>query len=105
MSHRFLVAAWSTGMIFWCVLCAVGWTVATRGDYARLAAARACYPTDAKLQSASAQCAGVKPSDIPLYKAAIDRKAAISRLGATFGCMVLAISLIVTRRAGTRNPA
>jgi hypothetical protein len=105
MRHRFLVAVWSTAMIFWCVLCAVGWTVATRGDYARLAAARACYPTEAKLQNVSAQCAGIKPSDIPLYRAAVDRKATISRLGAAFGCMVLVISLIVTRRAGTRNPA
>lgn len=93
-----LIALWSTGIIVWCALCAVWWSVGTHEDYARLAAARACFPAVGQPQTAVAQCAGVKPEDIVYYTAAIDRKARISRLGAAFGAMVLAISLIVTRR-------
>jgi hypothetical protein len=51
-------------MILWCVLCAFGWTVATRSDYSRLAAVRACYPTGGQAQAAITQCADVKPSDV-----------------------------------------
>ena len=98
MSRRILIAVWSTAMILWCVLCVVWWTVGTHEDYARLAVARACYPAGSQPQRAAAQCAGVKPEDIVFYKASIDRKAAISRLGAAFGCMVLAMSIVVTRR-------
>jgi hypothetical protein len=93
--HRMRIAVWSTGIIFWCVFCAVWLSVGTHEDYARLAAARACYPA---VGQSAAQCAGVKPEDIVYYKAAIDRKARISRLGAAFGALVVVISLIITRR-------
>jgi hypothetical protein len=102
MSPRGLVAAWSTAIIIWCVTCAGGWVVATREDYARLAAARACYSTDSQSQSPSSQCANIKPSDQLLYQAAIDRKAAISRVTASLGSMVLIILVIVMRRPGTQ---
>jgi hypothetical protein len=62
-----------------------GWYMATRGDYARLHAARACHSADAQSQDTGPQCANIKASDIPLYKGAIDRKAAISRIVAALG--------------------
>jgi hypothetical protein len=99
MSHRSLVVAWSTGIIIWCVTCAGGWVVATRGDYARLAVARECYRTDSQSQRTPSQCANVNPSDVLIYQAAIDRKAAISRVTASLGSMVLIILVIVMRRA------
>jgi hypothetical protein len=100
MSPRSLIVAWSTGIIIWCATCAGGWVVATRDDYARLAAARACYRTDSQSQTTSSQCANTNPSDVLLYQAAIDRKAAISRVTGSLGSMALIILMIITRGRG-----
>lgn len=71
------VAAWSTGIIVWCVICVVGWYVTTRGDYSKLC--------PRLLHNTGMHCKNSKPCDILRYKAAVDRKAAISRSVAVFG--------------------
>lgn len=102
MSPGKTIAAASAGIVIWVLICAGGWAVATRGDYAKLAAAQACYGTSAQLQSSSAHCATVKPSDAQSYKAAIDRKALVSRLAGSFGA-VAAIALLIVRRGRRRG--
>jgi len=97
MSHRVPVATWSAGILIWCVMCVGGWVLATREDYARLAVARACY-TVGESQTTPSRCADIKRSDMLIYKAAIDRKATISRISASFGSMALIISLVFVRR-------
>jgi hypothetical protein len=92
------VAAWSIGIIIWCVICVVGWYVVTRGDYTKLASAGACYSTNLQSQNTGTHCENSKPSDILLYKAALDRKAAISRVVAVFGSMTAVGLLILVER-------
>ena len=92
------LAAWIIGIIIWCVICAAGWYVATRGDYAKLASARACYSSNMQSQNTGSQCLNTKPSDVAFYKAEIDRKAAISRIPAALGGMAAIGLLILMRR-------
>jgi len=79
--------SWMAGITLWALVCTAGWYVTTRDDYAHLAAATSCYKTRPPTAFAVAWCAKVKPSDTEFYKAAIDRKAALSRLAAAFGAM------------------
>lgn len=95
------IIAASIGIMLWVLICSVGWFVATRGDYAKLAAASACY--SAQLQSNAPDCANVQASDAETYKAAIDRKARISRLAGSFGAVV-AIALLIASRGRRRRP-
>ena len=97
------VIAASIGIMLWVVICSVGWFVATRGDYAKLATASACYSANGQLQSNAPDCANVQASDAETYKAAIDRKARISRLAGSFGAVV-AIALLIAGRGRRRRP-
>jgi len=96
------MATASAGIAIRVLICAAGWFAATRGDYAKLAAAQTCYGTGSQLQSSSPQCAAVKPSDALSYKAAIDRKTFVSRLGPSFG-VTAAIALLIVRRGRRRG--
>ena len=89
-----LIATWTIGIVVWVLICSGGWYVATRNDYAMLALSRACYVA----QVPSAQCEDMRPSDILRYKAAIDRKAAISRLAGAAGAAAAIAALIAFRR-------
>ena len=101
MSPRTLVVVWTIGIVIWVVICAGGWVVATRDDYARLRSASLCYSSSLQPQSTAPQCANTKPSDLAFYKAVIDRKAAISRVAGALGAMVAIGALILVRgRAG-----
>ncbi|HTS39675.1 MAG TPA: hypothetical protein VMH84_03930 [Xanthobacteraceae bacterium] len=92
------VVAWVLGIIIWVMICASYWFVATRDDYAKLNAARACYGANDLTRSSNPQCATIKPSDALFYKSEIDRKARNSRLASAFGGLVAAILIMVSRR-------
>lgn len=91
-----MVAVWSSGIIAWVMICSGGWYATTRDDYARLKAATACFA--AEPPPAGAACLALQPSDIQRAKAAIDRKAFISRLAGTFGAVAALSVLILSRR-------
>jgi hypothetical protein len=94
MSPRNLIATWTIGIIVWVLICSGGWYVETRNDFAMLASAKACSVA----RFPSAQCEDTRPSDIVRYKAAIDRKAAISRLAGAAGAAAAIAALIASRR-------
>lgn len=98
MSPVKAVIIWSAVIIVWAVACTNWWWTASRDDYAKLAAARACYSSASQPQNSSPQCANIKPTDMLTYKASIDHRARTSRLAAAFGTMVLLILMIVMRR-------
>lgn len=98
MSPVKAVIIWSAVIIVWAVACASWWWAASRDDYAKLAAARACYSSASQARNSSPQCANIKPTDMLTYKASIDHRARTSRLAAAFGTMVLLILMIVIRR-------
>jgi hypothetical protein len=85
MIPRTLQVTWTFGIVIWVLICSVGWFAATRDDYAKLNAATACYAATLKSPGSDQQCANLKQSDIGTYKAAIDRKARISRVTAALG--------------------
>jgi hypothetical protein len=97
MRRSTLIAIWSSGVIAWVLMCSGGWYAATRDDYATLNAATACFAAQPPPQSTP--CSGLRPSDIHRVKAAIDRKAAISRLAGTFGAVAALTVLILSRRS------
>ncbi len=98
MNSRTVQVTWVIGIVIWVVICGVGWLVAKRDDYAKLNAASPCYSTTASSPVSAAECANVKHSDIRTYKAAIDRKAAISRITAALGsAAALALWLLLGR--------
>jgi hypothetical protein len=88
MSSRTLQVTWVVGIVIWVLICSFGWFVATRDDYAKLNAASACYSTTVDVPISVTECANVKQSDIAIYKSAIDRKAAISRITAALGSAI-----------------
>jgi hypothetical protein len=88
VSSRTVHVTWVIGILIWVLICSVGWYVATRDDYTKLSAANACYSITVNSPVTVAECANVKQSDIRTYKAAIDRKAAISRVTAALGSAV-----------------
>ena len=92
------IAGWVLGIIAWVIICAGYWFVATRDDYAQLAAARACYRANNLARSTMSQCATIKPFDAQFYKSEIDRKARNSRLASAFGGLVAAILIMISRR-------
>lgn len=85
MGNGNLIAFLAGGIVARAVLCSGGWFIETRDDYARLAIASACVSTTSQTPSANPRCATVRPADLVIYKANIDRKARISRLAAAFG--------------------
>ena len=98
MTFRRLQAAWVIGIVIWILICSAGWFVATRDDYAKLNAASACYSNGLKAPVSVSSCANVKPSDVLVYKASIDRKAIISRITAALGsAAALALWLLLGR--------
>ena len=94
--RRSLTVAWSTAIVIWVLICAGGWVVATRDDYAKLDSARACYSASLQSQLTASRCENTKPSDILFYKAAIGRKARISSIAAALGGgMAIALLILV----------
>ena len=80
MNRQTVVVVWTAAIVLWAVICAIGWFVATRNDYAMLAEASQCFGNGSPSQSTDERCAKLKPSDVQFYKASIDRKARISRV-------------------------
>ena len=72
--NRNQLFAWVLCIVLWVCLYSTAWFVATRADYAKLAAANACYSSKGHSRSTSLQCANVKPSDAAFYKSEIDRR-------------------------------
>lgn len=85
MTRRSVQLTWFLAVIVWVVICSTAWFAATRGDYAKLNAAIACVRVEPRPAAPDPRCVHVKPSDMFAAKAAIDRKARISRLAAAFG--------------------
>ena len=98
MSNGNLIVVATAGVVLWVVLCSGAWFIETRDDYLRLAVATACLSTTSEVQSGDPRCATVKPADLVIYKANIDRKARTSRLAAAFGAMVAVSCLIVVNQ-------
>jgi hypothetical protein len=106
MSPRIFQVAWIIAIVIWVLICSAGWYVATRDDYAKLHAARACYSANLQPQDTGSQCANTKPSDILLYKSAIDRKAAVSRVAAGLGAAAaLGLWFLLGRPGLGRGPS
>jgi len=102
MSPHAVQISWFVGVVIWAAICAVGWFAATRDDYAKLNAARACYGTSLQSQDAGPQCARLKQSDILVYKGEIDRKARISRVTAGLGAGAAIALWFILGRPGFR---
>jgi len=100
MNSRKLQVTWVIGIVIWVIICSAGWYIATRSDYAKLNAASACYSATEKGPVSGTECANVKQSDIRTYSAAIDRKAAISRVTAALGSAAALALWLLLRRPG-----
>ncbi len=103
MSQGTIRLVWFAGVIIWAVGCSVVWFMATREDYRKFNAATACYAAGASVQTADRRCSALKPSDIQVYKAEIDRKARISRLTAGLGAGAAVALWFVLGRPGLRR--
>jgi len=88
--------AWVGGMILWAVICSAVWFVSTRGDYANLAIARACYSENSQARSSNPECASIERPDT--YMNEVNRKARISGLVSALGGGAGIVVLLVTRR-------
>jgi hypothetical protein len=102
MSRRTVQVLWFLAIMTWAVSCGVAWFVATRDHYKRLNAGRACYDTSLRSQNTKPQCANTKFSVIAVYKAAIDRKARISRVTAGLGAAAALALWFILGRPGLR---
>jgi hypothetical protein len=103
MSPRTVKLTWIIATVTWVLICSVGWYVATRDDYFKLRATQACYAVASKPPGAGSQCANIRPPDILVYKAAIDRKARISRVAAALGSAGALALWLMLGRPGLRS--
>lgn len=90
------VLAWTAAIVLWAMLCAGGWFIATRDDYARLAVAHACEAKTEQARLADPECAAAGSAAANF--AEINRKARISRLAAAGGGVVAVLIIIMSRR-------
>lgn len=98
MSPGKVVAVWTNVIIVWILFCSGWWYASSRDDYAKLAAARACYSSASEPQSTAPRCVNIKPADMLVYKVNIDHRALISRLAGALGAMAAIGALILGRR-------
>jgi hypothetical protein len=103
ISNGNLIAAAAGAIVLWTVLCSAAWFIETRDDYARLAIASACFTSASRTPRGDPQCEAVKPADLVVYKANIDRKARISRIAGAFGGMVAVSCLIIVNQRRRRS--
>ena len=90
------VLAWTAAIVLWAMLCAGGWFMATRDDYAHLAVARACEVKTEQARLADPGC--VAAGSAAAHFAEINRKARISRLAAAGGGVIAVLIIIMSRR-------
>ena len=90
------ILAWTAAIVLWAMLCAAGWFIAVRGDYARLALAHACEAKTEQARLTDPECAAAGSSAANF--AEINRKARISRLAAAGGGVVAVLIIIMSRR-------